>query len=206
MRIKKEEVFINMTCIIGYLDKKNKVSWIGGDSLGSNGYVQSTESPSKVFRNKTFKNVLIGGTTTFRHLDLLKYSDSLFSESDWYKKIEIDHEFMVTKFIPNVIKLFKDGIINEEETKRGGNFIVATPSRLFEIQQDYSVLEPAMGICAVGCGEEVAMGSLITTQEMDMEPKDKILKALEAAEKYCCGVKRPFRILCTDGRDDIIIR
>ena len=79
VRTKKEEVFINMTCIIGYLDKKNKVSWIGGDSLGSNGYVQSTESPSKVFRNKTFKNVLIGGTTTFRHLDLLKYSDSLLS-------------------------------------------------------------------------------------------------------------------------------
>ena len=165
-----------MTCIIGYLDKKNKVSWIGGDSLGSNGYTQSTESPSKVFRNKTFKNVLIGGTTTFRHLDLLKYSDSLFSESDWYKKIEIDHEFMVTKFIPNVIKLFKNGVINEDETKRGGNFIVATPSKLFEIQEDYSVLEPESGICAVGCGEEVAMGSLITTQEMDMEPQDKLLK------------------------------
>ena len=34
----------------------------------------------------TFTNVLIGGTTTFRHLDLLKYSESLFDEIDWYKK------------------------------------------------------------------------------------------------------------------------
>lgn len=194
-----------MTCIIGFTDRKNNVSWIGGDSLGSNGYTKSTEKPSKVFRNETFKNVLIGGTTTFRHLDLLKYSNTLFNEIDWYKKIDIDHKFMVTKFIPNVIKLFKNGIIDEEETKRGGNFIVATPGKLFEIQEDYSVLEPEMGICSVGCGEEVAMGSLITTENFDMAPQERIIKALEAAEKYCCGVQRPFRILCTDGREDIII-
>ena len=67
-----------MTCIIGFVNKKNNVSWIGGDSLGSNGYTKSVESPSKTFRNDTFKNVLIGGTTSFRHLDLLKYSNDLF--------------------------------------------------------------------------------------------------------------------------------
>lgn len=195
-----------MTCIIGFTDHKSNVSWIGGDSLGSNGYTKATELSSKVFRNETFKNVLIGGTTTFRHLDLLRYSEELFEEIDWYKKTEIDHKFMVTKFIPKIIKLFKDGIVDETETKRGGNFIVATPGRLFEVQSDYSVLEPELGICAVGCGEEVAMGSLITTKDLDMSPQDKIIKALEAAEQYCCGVQRPFRILCTDGSNEIVIR
>lgn len=194
-----------MTCIIGLADKKNNVSWIGGDSLGSNGYTKATEKSAKVFRNDVFKNVLIGGTTTFRHLDILRYSDTLFNEIDWYKKTNIDHKFMVTKFIPNVIQLFKNGIIDEAETNSGANFIVATPGKLFEIQTDYSVLEPEFGICSVGCGEEVAMGSLITTKDMDMSPQDRIIKALEAAEEYCCGVQRPFRILCTDGREDIII-
>ena len=194
-----------LTCIIGLVDKKNNVSWIGGDSLGSNGYVKSPEKSSKVFRNDIFENILIGGTTTFRHLDLLRYSDTLFNEIDWYKKINIDHKFMVTKFVPNVIKLFKNGIVNREEEDRGGNFIVATPGKLFEIQEDYSVLEPELGICSVGCGEEVAMGSLITTERMDMPPQDRIIKALEAAERYCCGVQRPFRILCTDGREDMVI-
>lgn len=195
-----------MTCIIGLIDRKNNVSWIGGDSLGSNGYTKATETPSKVFRNETFKNVLMGGTTTFRHLDLLKYSENLFDEVDWYKKTEINHKFMVTKFIPKVIELFKNGIVNETETQRGGNFIVATPGRLFKIQSDYSVLEPELGICAVGCGEAVAMGSLITTKDMDMEPQERIIKALEAAEMYCCGVQRPFHLLCTDGRDEILVR
>lgn len=195
-----------MTCIIGFTDKANNVSYIGGDSLGSNGFTKSTEMPSKVFRNDTFKSVLIGGTTSFRHLDLLRYSDKLFDEIDWYKKVDVDHKYMVTKFVPKVIDLFKSGVIDEVEKDRGANFIVATPGKVFEIQNDYSVLEPELGFCAVGCGETVAMGSLITTRFMDMSPQDKILRALEAAETYCCGVQRPFHILCTDGRDEVIIR
>ena len=194
-----------MTCIIGFADKKNDVSWIGGDSLSSNGYTKEIQNASKIFRNDIFKDVLMGGTTSFRHLDLLKYSDKLFDEIDWFKNTEIDHKFMVTKFIPKVISLFKEGIIDEEETNRGGNFIVATPGKVFEIQSDYSVLEPELGICAVGCGEDVAMGSLITTKDLNMSPQERIIKALEAAEQCCCGVQRPFRILCTDGRDEIII-
>lgn len=195
-----------MTCIIGFTDRANNISWVGGDSLGSDGYVKSAELPAKVFRNETFKSVLIGGTTTFRHLDLLKYSEDLFDEVDLYKKTELDHKFMVTQFIPKVIKLFKEGVVGEIETERGGNFIVATPHRVFEIQPDYSVLEPELGICAVGCGREVAMGSLITTIGMDIPPQDKIVMALKAAEQYCCGVQRPFRILCTDEREEIVVR
>ncbi|MSA02249.1 hypothetical protein GKG47_09380 [Lactonifactor sp. BIOML-A3] len=74
-----------MTCIIGYLDKKNKCTWIGCDSLGSNGYTKAVESQPKIFRNKVFENVIMGSTSTFRHIDLLKYSKELFDEIDKYK-------------------------------------------------------------------------------------------------------------------------
>lgn len=195
-----------MTCIIGFTDRERGISWIAGDSLGSNGYTKASEMSAKVFRNELFKNVLIGGTTTFRHLDLLRYSEELFDEVDFYKKSEIDHRFMVTKFIPKIAKLFKEGVISEPETERGGSFIVATPGRVFKIQEDYSVLEPELGICAVGCGEEVAMGSLVTTIGMNMEPEERIVAALCAAEKISCGVQRPFRILRTDREDESIIR
>lgn len=195
-----------MTCIIGFTDKKAGVSWVGGDSLASDGYTKNPESSPKVFRNDLFRNVLIGGTTTFRHLDLLRYSETLFDEMDLLKNTEINHRFMVTKFVPKVISLFKDGVVSEEEKDRGGNFIVATPTHVFEIQNDYSVLEPEDGMCAVGCGWNVAMGSLITTEDMGLPPQDRIIRALKAAEKFCCGVQRPFRLLCTDGRDEIVIR
>ena len=50
------------------------------------------------------------------------------------------------------------------------------------------------------------MGSLLTTEAMDMPQRERIVIALGAAERYCCGVQRPFRVLCTDGSDEIIIR
>lgn len=177
---------------------------MGADSLSNNGYSKSTEMSPKVFRNDIFDNVLIGGTTSFRHLDLLRYS-SLFDELDWYRNIEIDHKYMVTKFIPKVMKLFREGIISDPETERGGSFIVAIPGRLFKIQTDYSVLEPRSDICAVGSGEAIAMGSLITTRDMDMSPQDRIIKALEAAEEFSVSVRRPFRVLCTDKSVEEIV-
>ena len=30
-----------MTCIVGFVDKKNDCVWMGADSLGSNGYTLS---------------------------------------------------------------------------------------------------------------------------------------------------------------------
>jgi len=111
------------------IDKENDCVWIGGDSLGSNGYTKAVEGQHKVFRNKVFKNVIMGSTSTFRHIDLLKYSDKLFDELDLYKNTKIDHEYMVTKFIPNIITLFKDGIVFETEINRGANFIVGVGNK-----------------------------------------------------------------------------
>lgn len=194
-----------MTCIIGYLDKKNDCVWMGCDSLGSNGYTKSVEHQAKAFKNSVFDDVVIGSTSTFRHIDLLKYSKDLFDEIDKYKGTEIDHEYMVTKFIPRVMSLFQNGIKSEAEADRGANFIVGAKNKLFEIQHDYSVLEPELGFCAVGCGEAVAMGSLLTTNKMadNLTVPKRIEMALEAAEQYCCGVQRPFRIINT--KDDTVI-
>ena len=71
-----------MTCIVGFTDKKNNVTWMGGDSLGSDGYSQAVNLAGKVFHNDILNNVVIGGTSTFRHLDLLKYKDNTFCIED----------------------------------------------------------------------------------------------------------------------------
>lgn len=107
-----------MTCIIGFTDRESSVSWIGCDSLGSNNYTKLIESPAKAFRNEQIRNVLMGGTTSFRHLDLLKYAEDLFDGIDVYRKPIIDHKYMVTKFVPKVINLFKSGVVGESETER----------------------------------------------------------------------------------------
>ena len=194
-----------MTCIVGVMDKQNDCAWIGGDSLGSNGYSKSIQSLPKVFRHNIFKNVIMGSTSTFRHIDLLKYSESLFTELDFYKNAELDHKYMVTKFIPNLIKLFDDGIKDEKAEDKGANFILCAGTKLFEVQTDYSILQPSWGFCSVGCGESVAMGSLYTTKKLNLSIPKRIEAALEAAEQCLCGVQRPFIILNTKNEEVITI-
>ena len=194
-----------MTCIVGYVDKKENCVWIGADSLGSNGFTKSVESQPKVFKNITFKNIVMGSTSTFRHIDLLKYSDKLFEEIDWYKKTELDHKYLVTKLIPNLIKLFDEGIKSELDRSKGANFIIGAGDKLFEVQTDYSVLEHSDGYASVGCGEYTALGSLYSTKNLDIPISDKIKIALESAEHHCCGVQRPFRIINTKDEKEIVI-
>ena len=190
-----------MTCIIGFVDKANDCVWMGADSLGSNGHIKSVNTQPKVFHHDVFKNVVMGSTTTFRHIDLLKYSENLFPELDFYKAKEIDHKYMVKTFIPNLINLFQNNIPHEAATDRGANFLLGAKNQLFEIQSDYSVLVPKHGFAAVGCGADVAMGSLITTTKNfnfdNIKPADHILYALRASADYCCGVAGPFVIVNT---------
>lgn len=194
-----------MTCIIGMLDKENDCVWMGADSLGSNGYSKSVERHPKVFRYKERDDTIMGSTSTFRQIDLLKYDTTLFDKCDKYENKEVDHEYMVTKFIPKLQKLFEDGGI--EETKNGiksaGNFLIGIKNQLFEVQSDYSVLSSIDGYSSVGCGEDFAVGSLYTTEKTELSCSERIIKALESAEHHSPGVQRPFIILNT--KDDKVI-
>lgn len=196
-----------MTCIVGYIDKKNDTVWMGSDSMGSNGYTHELFSVPKVFRQDVFKNVIMGVCGSYRSMDLLRYSESLFPELDWYKKKdEIDHKYMVKTFIPNVIKLLQENQPDENETSRGCNFLVGVKNQLFEIQNDYSVLTPIHNFASVGSGEVAAIGSLITTNRLygdKMKPENHILHALRAATEYCMGVGAPYHLINTKEEDKI---
>lgn len=183
-----------MTCIIGFSDPDNNCAWIGGDSSSSydDGPKHVMAIP-KVFRCRTRKDVIIGSSTSFRHIDLLRYADNLFDDPD----VVIDHEYMVSKFIPKIIGMFNSGIKHVDETSRGARFIVCAGSQVFLIQHEYSVLQCISGYCAVGCGDSAAESSLFTTEKMSMCPYDRILIALKAAENSNGRVQAPFTILNT---------
>lgn len=53
------------------------------------------------------------------------------------------------------------------------------------------------GYDAVGCGQDIALGSLYATKKLDdfSDPEAAVETALEAAEGYSAGVRRPFKIL-----------
>jgi hypothetical protein len=175
-----------MTCIAGLVD--NGVVYIGGDSAGIGGSLLSVRADQKVFQNGEF---IFGFTTSFRMGQLLRYS---LNPPKNYENIDIN-KFMVTKFIESVRKCLKDGgyAYKDNEVESGGTFLVGYKGRLFKIDSDYQVGEALIGFDACGCGEDIALGSLYSTQEQP--PKERILKALEAAERFNAGVRRPFNIV-----------
>ena len=154
----------------------------------------------------TLTNVIIGVCGSYRQMDLLKYTENLFPEIDKYKKTEIDRKYLVTKFIPTIQTLFQKQC-TQDNGQQGGNFLLGCDGKLFEIQNDYSVLEKSEGFACIGCGEVAALGSLYATTKncKKMTPKNHIICALEAAEKNCMGVQRPFIIVNSKNNEVEVI-
>lgn len=180
-----------MTCIAGLTD--GDTVYIGGDSAGVSGYDLTVRADAKVFRNGPF---LMGFTTSFRMGQLLRYK----LEPPVHPYIEMGqpmdvYKFMVTSFIDAVRDCLKDGGYAEKhnEAESGGTFPVGYRGHLFVIDSDYQVGESLDGYNAVGCGAQVALGALHATK--GEEPKQRIRKALEAAERYNAGVRGPFVVL-----------
>jgi len=174
-----------VTCIVGLVED-GKV-YIGGDSAGVAGYSLTVRKDRKVFQ---IGDVLIGGTSSFRMLQLLQYALKL---PDYDAETNLDR-YMATTFVDALRQCFKDGgyASKQNEQESGGTFLVGFHGRLFEIEADYQVGEPLSGYAAVGCGAEIATGAMYATP--DMQPKKRIELALQASERHNAGVRGPFHI------------
>jgi hypothetical protein len=175
-----------MTCIVG-VAHEGKV-YIGGDSAGSNGWSMVDRSDPKVFVNGPF---VFGFTTSFRMGQLLRYS---LTPPKHHPDTDV-MAFMVNDFISAVRACLKDGgfASKQNETERGGEFLVGYAGRLFKIEGDYQVGESADGYDSCGCGESYALGSLYATKGAPVV--ERIETALRAAEAHSSGVRAPYRIL-----------
>lgn len=176
-----------MTCIVG-IAKEGKV-YIGGDSCGSSYSWQQVGNP-KVFT--VDGRFLIGCTTSFRMIDLLRFE---FSVPEQTSK-QNDDEFMRTTFVRSVRECFRHGgwMDKASEKNQGGNFLVGYKGKLYEVQDDFSVLNsPEIGM-SVGSGEMPARGSLYTTKDKK-DQESRVRTALESAESVVVSVRGPFDIL-----------
>jgi len=184
------------TCIVGLVHEG--VVYIGGDSLGSGGGSGTIYNNRKVFHISENKDIIVGYTSSFRMGQLIQYSSDLFSGDDLALN-RIDEKYLITTFIPNLQKLLKSGGYQEESNNvvTGGNFLIGYKDRLFEVQSDYSILEPECAYACCGCGERFALGSLYSTQNLIKDPIERIKLALEAAANFSTGVSDPFYLVST---------
>jgi ATP-dependent protease HslVU (ClpYQ) peptidase subunit len=175
-----------MTAIVGITDQ-TKV-YIGGDSGSSDGWLETIRSDEKVFRNGPY---LFGFTTSFRMGQLLHHALTPPEPTG-----ELDR-FMVTTFVDAVRDCLKSGgwAQKTNEREEGGDFLVGIGGRLFTVFGDYQVAEQVAGHAAIGSGYLAALGSLHTTAQYDIAPRQRIVHALQAAEHHTSGVREPFTIL-----------
>ena len=167
--------------------------WIGADSAGSGGTCLQIRRDEKVFvKDNTF---IIGCTDSFRMTQLLRWSLRVPKQD---KKVS-DEEFMMTTFIEAVRKCFKNnGFANiKENQESGGTFIVGYRGSIYEIEGDFQVAMFHRNYTSVGCGYDICLGSLFTTERLLLQ-EDRIIIALSAAEMFSTAVRRPFVIKCLE--------
>jgi hypothetical protein len=183
-----------MTCIVGITN--GKTVWMGGDSLGADtSFMRVVRDDKKVFISGEY---IMGFTTSFRMGDILKWS---FVPPKIPKKEKNLEKFMATTFIDGIIALFdKHGFARvNANRKEGGEFLVGIRGKLFHIQSDYQVGIPSRGYSACGCGNDLALGSLYTSDPCTIGLatgfEARITLALEAAAMGSAGVSPPWIIL-----------
>lgn len=175
-----------MTCIVG-LRHGNK-AYLGGDSAGIAGWDLTVRADPKIFVSGPYA---IGFTTSFRLGQLLQFRLKLPKPPRAQKQL---YPFMVSEFVEATRECLKTGGVatREKEAEQGGTFLVGVHGRLFIIEADYQLVEPAAPFAAVGSGAPYALGSLATSRGA---PLSRVQKALSVAERFCAAVRGPFRVL-----------
>ena len=176
-----------MTCVVG-LEHEGRV-WIGGDSAGVAGTSITLRSDTKVWAAGGWA---FGFTTSFRMGQILRYSLRLPDVDTW----DLD-AFMATRFIDEVRGALSRGgwVHTEQGRESGGTFLVGTAGRLYQVDSDFQIGRSLDGYDAVGCGQDLALGSLYTSTGLYQEPEVLITVALEAAAHHYSAVARPFTVV-----------
>jgi ATP-dependent protease HslVU (ClpYQ) peptidase subunit len=178
-----------MSCAIGVASDGEV--WLGADSIAmdTGDYSSNVRADKKIFRCGKSK-VLMAFIGSFRIGQILMYTEDLFLQ-----RKKIDHEYMVTKFVPKVQEILENNELTLEEEDT--NLLVAYKDKLFEIYSDFQVGVSAEKVASIGCAQ-IALGSLYeTSRNRSMHAKVRLIRALEATDCYSAGVRRPFYIANT---------
>lgn len=189
-----------MTCIVGMIE--NGTVYIGGDSALTGGWQVRAAKRPKVFRNGEF---IMAGTGYPRMTQLLEYALEAPAQEACEglsgAEIEIANEkYMITVFAEAVREcLKKHGFAKvENEQEEFGTFMVGYRGSLYCVESNLQVLQYRDEVSAIGSGEQYALGALHAMQSFpELDARERISRALEAAAHFDGSVAPPFEVLST---------
>lgn len=184
-----------MTCIVGIKTKTNV--YIGGDTLGSNGFTGGSYVKSKVFKKGKF---LFGGCGSYRILQLLEFELTI-------PKIYVDEktdDYLYSRFVDAVRSCIKSGgalkLKDGVEEMANCAFLFAYDNRLFTMQGNFSILESTNDYSVTGSGSYHAEASLYSTQDVIKDPIKRIKKAIICASNYVLSVNDKIDIISLNDK------
>lgn len=175
-----------MTCIIG-LEYNNKV-YIGGDSAAS-----TYDEIRIINQDKVFKvdNLIFGYAGSPRVSQIIQYHLKI-SEHNNFKD---DLTYMVKVVIEDMRKCLTTYGVDDEKIREDfyAVCLIGYNHKLYCIYSDYQVHSIKDGLLSVGSGSSYALGAMYVLK--DLEPRQRILKSLEASAYFSTTVDKPFKVL-----------
>ena len=92
-------------------------------------------------------------------------------------------------------KYLSNYIIRKFEDIQHVKSLVGYNKHLYLINSDFQVAESYDNYMSCGCGEQLALGSLYTTENTELDPIKRINIAFEVAAKFSSFVLPPFNIM-----------
>lgn len=185
-----------MTVALAYADPKSKQCYMLSDSCASDAINHSVVRNPKVFNPVGRRDVLIGCAGTFRLPNLLKYIPGIFPGEDELATEDIDMSYLVNEFSP-VIRALTDDFEDDDLWE----MLIAVNGKIYRMQMDMSIIEPADDCEAIGCGGSVALGAFKVLNELepDMSIEDRMRHALRVACDTVQGCSPPFSFVKTEN-------
>ena len=181
-----------MTCIVGLVE--DGIIYFGGDSVAVNSYSKTVKRDPKVFKKG---DMLFGTCGSVRMRQLLRYRLDIpvYTGGDLM-------EYLVNDFIDAVRQCFKqEGFAREEKGREeGGKFLLGFQRELFYVDHEYDIGRLADPYHAIGCADDIALGSLYSTAHGGFEPLQRLEIALRAAEYHNTDVCSPFTFETSQAR------
>lgn len=178
-----------MTCIIALKTEFGFV--MGCDSAGTDMTTYGSITTPKMFRLEEF---VIGYTSSFRFGKLLQYSLSIPK-----REKDIDDDAYINGPFAEAVRIcLADGgyTIIKDNSERGGFALVGYRGRVWDLQNDFSLVEYTTDVVAEGSGEVAAIAAATALKRHTKKKPEEIVKAaLQIVEDTILTVKGPFLVL-----------
>lgn len=157
----------------------------------------------KIWNVDGFQNCLMGGVGNFRDLCFIRSTPEIVPMSCLYEN-NLTYPTVVTQVVPAIWQsLVAYGLYDEKpliiKDGQGGlstQFLLACGESLYNIGADGTV-EEIEDYIAIGSGEDLAMGSLKTTEGLGISPEERISIAIDVAARGNAYVSNPIIIANT---------